>query len=152
MFEFEKEKTKFQLSIEHLKSQLQESQENLSRIQRKLEFLDKENVKLKSDIRQSKKTAYASGPGNYLAGGRLGTQFGNPEIVKSSLQGLPTPTNSGGFNSTFTGGNAKWEFKKKFISDGVLNQSIGSSEKGEEKLEGSSSTMSKEDEHYEEDQ
>ncbi|MBK8156979.1 MAG: hypothetical protein IPK55_13835 [Streptococcus sp.] len=73
MFEFEKEKTKFQLSIEHLKSQLQESQENLSRIQRKLEFLDKENVKLKSDIRQSKKTAYASGPGNYLAGGRLGT-------------------------------------------------------------------------------
>jgi hypothetical protein len=69
----------------------------------------------------------------------------NPEIVKTSLQGLPTPTGGSGFSNTFTGAK-NWEFKKKFISDGgILDQTL--SEKGEEKLEGSSSTMSKEDEH-----
>lgn len=105
MFEFETEKTKYQLNIDHLRSQLQEAQEQLARFQRKLETLEKENVKLKGDIRQSKKTAYATGPGNYLGAARLATQYGNPEILHTSLQGLPTPTSSGGFNSTFQGAN-----------------------------------------------
>lgn len=72
--------------------------------------------------------------------------------MKTSYGG-PISGLGGGLGGTFSGAPSKaWEFKKKYISDGVLQDtlSVDGSEKGEEKIGGSSSTMSKEDEHYEE--
>jgi len=61
LFEFEKDKTKLSMKNDTIAGQLSEAQDNLKRCERKLEILNRDNVKLKSEVRQNRKNMYGGG-------------------------------------------------------------------------------------------
>ena len=88
VFEYEKDRAKWQLERDHIINQKAEMQEHIDRLERRKDALLRENEKLKSDNKTSKKFLF-SNQSNTIGGASTGSssQSRYNMMTKSSVTG-----------------------------------------------------------------
>ena len=118
MFDFEKEKAKWQIQKDHLENQKSDAQDNVKRLERKKEMLVRENEKMKNDSRSMKKMMYG-GNSSGLGAPSYMRSYGN----NSAFGNVNTSQN---ISSSSSGTSSKFSAFKSFIGDGNESKAASS--------------------------